>query len=219
MLPLSSRGARRFAGLLPDGAYGNAVEDALRAAVQRVAIDEVLAFEAADKYVRVLTGGREFLIRTPLKELLPQLDENLFWQVLGEIRHRSDTPVIMLTAKGETIDKVLGLKLGADDYLTKPVRGRVLETRIKTLLRRSSKGHSPLVGQNTLRLGMLEICKSSRSVNLKGEAVNLSSNEFVRLYGLLLAKLSDEDLKALADRLKATKYFNVVIQAQVAVVA
>lgn len=51
------------------------------AAVQRVAIDEVLAFEAADKYVRVLTGGREFLIRTPLKELLPQLDPEVFWQI------------------------------------------------------------------------------------------------------------------------------------------
>ncbi len=51
------------------------------AAVQRVAIDEVLAFEAADKYVRVLAGGREFLIRTPLKELLPQLDPEVFWQI------------------------------------------------------------------------------------------------------------------------------------------
>lgn len=51
------------------------------AAVQRVAIDEVLAFEAADKYVRVLTGGREFLIRTPLKELLPRLDPEVFWQI------------------------------------------------------------------------------------------------------------------------------------------
>jgi len=46
-----------------------------------VAIDEVLAFEAADKYVRVLTGERECLIRTPLKELLPQLDPEVFWQI------------------------------------------------------------------------------------------------------------------------------------------
>jgi len=50
-------------------------------AVQRVAVDEVRVFEAADKYVRVLTGEREFLIRTPLKELLPQLDPEVFWQV------------------------------------------------------------------------------------------------------------------------------------------
>ncbi|WP_288255076.1 LytTR family DNA-binding domain-containing protein [uncultured Hydrogenophaga sp.] len=49
--------------------------------VQRIAIDEVLVFEAADKYVRVLTQGREFLIRTPLKELLPQLDPEGFWQI------------------------------------------------------------------------------------------------------------------------------------------
>ncbi len=49
--------------------------------VQRIAIDEVLVFEAADKYLRVLTAGREFLIRTPLKELLPQLDPEGFWQI------------------------------------------------------------------------------------------------------------------------------------------
>ncbi|NIM42266.1 MAG: response regulator [Hydrogenophaga sp.] len=49
--------------------------------VQRIAVDEVLVFEAADKYLRVLTAGREFLIRTPLKELLPQLDPEAFWQI------------------------------------------------------------------------------------------------------------------------------------------
>lgn len=49
--------------------------------VQRVAVDEVLAFEAADKYLRVLTGAHEYLIRTPLKELLPQLDPDVFWQI------------------------------------------------------------------------------------------------------------------------------------------
>lgn len=51
------------------------------AAIERIAIDEVLAFDAADKYLRVLTGGRECLIRTPLKEVLPQLDPEVFWQI------------------------------------------------------------------------------------------------------------------------------------------
>ncbi|MBL0920320.1 MAG: response regulator transcription factor [Hydrogenophaga sp.] len=63
--------------------------------VQRVAIDDVLAFEAADKYVRVLTAGHEFLIRTPLKELLPQLDPEVFWQI-----HRGTV------VRVEAIDKV-----------------------------------------------------------------------------------------------------------------
>jgi len=52
-----------------------------QAAVERIAIDEVLAFDAADKYLRVLTSGREYLIRTPLKEVLPQLDPEAFWQI------------------------------------------------------------------------------------------------------------------------------------------
>lgn len=63
--------------------------------VQRVAIDEVRVFEAADKYVRVLTGAHEFLIRTPLKELLPQLDPEVFWQI-----HRGTV------VRVEAIDKV-----------------------------------------------------------------------------------------------------------------
>ena len=138
-----------------------------------------------------------------LDGMLPSMDG---LEVCKQLRRRSAVPIIMLTARDEEVDEILGLEMGADDYLTKPVRGRVLETRIKTLLRRSSKGHSPLVGQNTLRLGMLEICKSSRSVNLKGEAVNLSSNEFDVLW--LLAEQAGEIVsrESLTQRLRGFEY-------------
>lgn len=138
-----------------------------------------------------------------LDGMLPSMDG---LEVCKQLRRRSAVPIIMLTARDEEIDEILGLEMGADDYLTKPVRGRVLETRIKTLLRRTSPGHSPLVGQNTLRLGMLEICKSSRSVNLKGEAVNLSSNEFDVLW--LLAEQAGEIVsrESLTQRLRGFEY-------------
>ncbi|MBE6732591.1 MAG: response regulator transcription factor [Ruminococcaceae bacterium] len=66
--------------------------------------------------------------------MLPKLDG---WQVCREIRKTSDTPIIMLTAKGETFDKILGLELGADDYISKPFNTKEVIARIKAVLRRS----------------------------------------------------------------------------------
>ena len=67
--------------------------------------------------------------------MLPGLDG---WQICREIRKTSQTPIIMLTAKGETFDKVLGLELGADDYITKPFETKEVVARIKAVLRRSA---------------------------------------------------------------------------------
>ena len=67
--------------------------------------------------------------------MLPGMDG---WQICREIRKTSQTPIIMLTAKGETFDKVLGLELGADDYITKPFETKEVIARIKAVLRRSS---------------------------------------------------------------------------------
>ena len=66
--------------------------------------------------------------------MMPQLDG---WQVCREIRKKSNTPIIMLTAKGETFDKILGLELGADDYVSKPFDSKEVVARIKAILRRS----------------------------------------------------------------------------------
>ena len=68
--------------------------------------------------------------------MLPELDG---WQVCREIRKKSEVPIIMLTAKGETFDKILGLELGADDYVTKPFDTKEVVARIKAVLRRSNE--------------------------------------------------------------------------------
>lgn len=73
--------------------------------------------------------------------MLPGLDG---WQICREIRKTSQTPIIMLTAKGETFDKVLGLELGADDYITKPFETKEVMARIKAVLRRSGGKTSPV---------------------------------------------------------------------------
>ena len=71
--------------------------------------------------------------------MLPKLDG---WQVCREIRKFSDKPIIMLTAKGETFDKVLGLELGADDYMTKPFDTKEMVARIKAVLRRAGSSNN-----------------------------------------------------------------------------
>lgn len=93
-------------------------------------------------------------------------------------------PVIMLTAKGEEVDKIVGLELGADDYVTKPFSPRELVARVKALLRRSGE---PEV-EEVFRFGSLEVDIRRYTVTLRGEAVMLTSKEFELLKALIAAK-------------------------------
>ena len=126
-----------------------------------------------------LTAYNALMLNTPdliiLDGMLPSMDG---LEVCKMLRLKSDVPIIMLTARDEEVDEILGLEMGADDYLTKPVRGRLLETRIKSLLRRVTPATTALVEQKTLTLGQLKICKSTRSTTLNDARLPLSSNEF-----------------------------------------
>ncbi len=88
--------------------------------------------------------------------MLPSLDG---WQVCREMRKTSQTPIIMLTAKGETFDKVLGLELGADDYITKPFDTKEVVARIKAVLRRTN---SPTLNSSSIK----EVLYDNLSINL-----------------------------------------------------
>ena len=90
------------------------------------------------------------------------------------------TPILMLTAKGDPMDRVIGLEVGADDYLAKPFEPRELLARIRAILRRSADVASPTVDANdaVLRFGSLEIERESRIVTLSGKAVDLTSYQF-----------------------------------------
>lgn len=110
-----------------------------------------------------------------LDGMLPGLDG---LDVCKAVRPDYSGPIVMLTARDEEIDEVLGLEVGADDYLTKPVKPRILLARIKTLLRRHSPA-SPAVGQrHKIVLSGLSIDQSSRVVTLDNKAIKISSNEF-----------------------------------------
>jgi len=95
--------------------------------------------------------------------------------VLKEVRRGSDIPVIMLTARGEDIDRILGLEFGADDYLSKPFNPRELLARIKAIMRRARSDERR--GSRVI-VGMLELDVRSRRVSAAGEPIRLTGTEF-----------------------------------------
>jgi DNA-binding response OmpR family regulator len=97
------------------------------------------------------------------------------------IRSRSDLPVIMLTARGEESDRIVGLELGADDYVTKPFSPRELAARVRTVLRRAS---GSMARPERLAFGDVELDGSSREVMRGGEPVTLTAREFDLLWFL-----------------------------------
>ncbi len=114
--------------------------------------------------------------------MLPKLSGE---EVCERIRAISDIPIIMLTAKTDVEDRIQGLSIGADDYLTKPFSARELVSRVNALLRRSYRGESPLADHITLNERDLEIDVKKFEVKKKGELVNLTPNEFKILKVLL----------------------------------
>ena len=111
--------------------------------------------------------------------MLPKLDG---WQVCREIRKTSDTPIIMLTAKSETFDKVLGLELGADDYVVKPFDSKEVLARVKAVLRRTTKQPSDEIKQ--VSYDKLSINLTNYEMKVDGKAVNTPPKELELIYHL-----------------------------------
>jgi two-component system OmpR family response regulator len=107
--------------------------------------------------------------------MLPGIDG---LQLCRLLRQESQTlPILMLTARDDSHDQVLGLEMGADDYVTKPCEPRVLLARVRTLLRRSSV-HEPRLENDLILIGGLRIDLAERTVSWRGEEVELSSGEY-----------------------------------------
>jgi two-component system, OmpR family, response regulator CpxR len=108
-------------------------------------------------------------------------------EVLRRLRATSRIPVLLLTARGEDVDRIVGLEIGADDYLPKPFNPRELVARIRAVLRRTKTVGRPAEGQvpEMLRVGDIELDPATRSVRQKGKPVELTSVEFNLLQALL----------------------------------
>ena len=117
--------------------------------------------------------------------MLPDMDG---LEVCRRIRslqgHAAQVPVLMLTAKGDPMDRIIGLELGADDYLPKPFEPRELLARIRAILRRRTDGGNATAATQVLRFGTLEIDRDARTVTVAGELADLTSYQFDLLVAL-----------------------------------
>ena len=111
--------------------------------------------------------------------MLPKCDG---WQVCREIRKWSQMPIIMLTAKGETFDKILGLELGADDYVTKPFDTKEVIARIKAVLRRTGCGDKPEI--NEVKYDKLRINLTNYELVVDGNVIDTPPKELELIYHL-----------------------------------
>jgi two-component system phosphate regulon response regulator OmpR len=124
-----------------------------------------------------LLSGEEY-DAVVLDLMLPDMDG---LDVCRQLRTKSNTPVLMLTGRGDAIDRIVGLELGADDYLPKPFEPRELLARLRAILRRGGRGISV---EQSLHFGRLEIDTSARAVRLDGVKCDLTGYQFDLLVAL-----------------------------------
>lgn len=136
--------------------------------------------DGLDAYKRITTHEPQLIV---LDLMLPGMDG---LEICRKVRATSDVPIIMLTARSDDIDKIVGLELGADDYLTKPFNPRELVARVRAILRRSEKKSNAPEDNETITLGNLTIDPIKRTTIVDAKAVDLRLKEFDLL--LLLAK-------------------------------
>jgi DNA-binding response OmpR family regulator len=152
-----------------------------------IAFDGQEALELAEQYRPI------FVI---LDLMLPRLDG---WEVCRRLRQSSDVPILMLTARGEEIDRVSGLTLGADDYVVKPFSPRELVARVKAILRRGRPGAPDR--EKVLSFEELTLDLEKHKVTLEGQSVLLTPHEFKLLQTLMAAPGKVFAREELLDRL------------------
>jgi DNA-binding response OmpR family regulator len=157
----------------------------------------VIAAQDGEDALRQIARERPALVVLDL--MLPAVDG---WEVCKRVRadeQLADTAILMLTARDDDVDKIVGLEIGADDYLTKPFNPRELVARVKAILRRAARSAPSAAGEAdaAVKIGDVTIDPARRTVTAAGEAVNLRSREF----DLLLALARDEGIVFSRDKL------------------
>jgi len=150
------------------------------------------------KAVRELDSGYDAVI---LDLMLPDMDG---LDVCRQIRAKSDTPVLMLTARGDAVDRIIGLELGADDYLPKPFEPRELLARLRAILRRRGPGKTS--SDHILHFGRLELDSAARTVHLDGARCELTGYQFDLLWALALSAGRVLSREALMDKVKGEQF-------------
>jgi DNA-binding response OmpR family regulator len=162
-----------------------ALEETVLIVDDDAALLEVMSIMLLSEGYKVLTAEdgsdalklseQESLDLVVLDVMLPKMSG---FDVLKRLRETTDVPVVMLTAKSQSVDKVVGLELGADDYITKPFDTKELLARIKAILRRFGRQEGSSRNDNVLRLGPVELDSEAYSVTRDGESLELTPTEF-----------------------------------------
>ncbi|CAI2549148.1 PhoP family transcriptional regulator [Apilactobacillus kunkeei] len=149
--------------------------------LEKEGYDVVVAYDGEEALQKVEEESPDLII---LDLMLPKVDG---LEVAREVRKTHDMPIIMVTAKDSELDKVLGLELGADDYVTKPFSNRELVARVKANLRRQSNNDNGQVSDNEnkdIKIGDLVIHPEAYTVTKRGENIELTHREFELLHYL-----------------------------------
>jgi two-component system OmpR family response regulator/two-component system response regulator CpxR len=144
----------------------------LKEYLEQDGFDVSAAHDGAAGLAQALTGDYAIAV---LDVMMPRMQG---MDTLRQLRVRSQMPVLMLTAKGDDADRILGLELGADDYVSKPCTPRELSARIRAILRRTGQQAAPADGMTQLAAGRLTMWPEQRRAEWNGQAVALTSTEF-----------------------------------------
>ncbi|RJR23062.1 MAG: response regulator [Nitrospiraceae bacterium] len=140
--------------------------------LKKEGFDVASALDGEEALEKIRKDKFDFII---LDLMLPGMHGNEICRILRNDQRTKNVPVIMLTAKGEEVDKIVGLEMGADDYMTKPFSPRELLARIKTVMRRASEKTAE---EKVIRIGKLTINKESYSVLRGNVRLDISTTEF-----------------------------------------
>lgn len=156
------------------------ISDIIKFNLEKEGYEVVVAYDGEEALEKVESEQPDLIV---LDLMLPKIDG---LEVAKRVRAKHTTPIIMVTAKDSELDKVLGLELGADDYVTKPFSNRELIARVKANLRRQEAAAAPAAkAQNAdIQVGDLTIHPDAYTVTKRGENINLTHREFELLYYL-----------------------------------
>lgn len=146
------------------------IRDLTRLYLEKEGYRVVTAANGAEALAEVRDSSPDLLV---LDLMMPEVDG---WEVCRRVREENDLPIIMLTARDQDIDKIVGLEMGADDYVTKPFNPRELVARVRALLRRANSGKPQ--ADRPRQIGNVLVDPSSREVTINGSPVTLRAKEF-----------------------------------------
>jgi two-component system phosphate regulon response regulator PhoB len=172
------------------------IQELVRLQLEKAGFQTVLARDGKEAFRKIQESRPDLVV---LDLMLPEMDGKELTKTLKAREDTKEIPIVMLTAKSEEVDRIVGFELGADDYIPKPFSPKELVLRVKAVLKRSEKKPEVSV-KGPLRIGDLEIDEPNFEVRLKGKAVELTKTEFSLLIELIKTKGRLQTREALLEK-------------------